>query len=50
MVLLQEKTILDRCLRKTYSKYLQTYSQNDIPTMVDFHRILEEQLEPEAKI
>ncbi len=45
----KEKTIVDRCLRKTYAKYLQTYNNSRIPTMLDFHRILEEQSEEEAK-
>lgn len=45
----QEKTIVDRCVIKSYRKFVDSgYNQEYIPTLVDFYNILKEQPEPEA--
>jgi len=45
----KEKTIIDRCLKKTYVEYVQDFDNRKIPTLVDFHKTLESQNEHEAK-
>ncbi|MMZ48194.1 AAA-like domain protein [compost metagenome] len=44
----REKSIIDRCLKLTYHKYLQTFSKDDIPTLIDFYEQLKLQEDPEA--
>ena len=44
----KEKSIIDRCLKLTYHKYLQTFSKDDIPTLIDFYEQLKQQEDPEA--
>lgn len=44
----KEKSIIDRCLKLTYHKYLQTFSKEDIPTLIDFYEQLKLQEDPEA--
>jgi type IV secretory pathway VirB4 component len=44
----KEKTIIDRCLKKTYTRYLQNFDKSTTPTLLDFHEILESQPETEA--
>lgn len=44
----REKSIIDRCLKLTYHKYLQTFSKDDIPTLIDFYEQLKIQEDPEA--
>lgn len=45
-----EKTIIDRCCKKTYAKYLNSdFDKNKIPTLKDFQDVLENQNEPEAQ-
>lgn len=44
----REKSIIDRCLKLTYHQYLQTFSKDDIPTLIDFYEQLKLQEDPEA--
>ncbi len=44
----REKSIIDRCLKLTYHKYLQTFNPDDAPTLVDFYEQLKLQNEDEA--
>ncbi|MHA7584586.1 VirB4-like conjugal transfer ATPase, CD1110 family [Paenibacillus vandeheii] len=44
----KEKSIIDRCLKLTYHKYLQTFAKDDIPTLIDFYEQLKLQEDPEA--
>lgn len=43
-----QKTLVDRSVSFAYEKFLETKDPTDIPTLVDFHRILKEQPEPEG--
>jgi len=46
----QEKTIIDRCCKKTYYDYLASgFKQTKIPTLLEFQNELERQEEKEAK-
>lgn len=45
----KEKTIIDRCVKKTYTEYLQDFDANKMPTLLDFQHKLETQPEGEAK-
>lgn len=46
----KEKTIIDRCCKKTYHKYLNSgFNKEFIPTLLDFQEVLEKQEEKEAK-
>ncbi|MGM8299620.1 VirB4-like conjugal transfer ATPase, CD1110 family [Clostridium perfringens] len=46
----QEKTIIDRCTKQTYMKYLSSnFDEKNIPTLKDFQAILEKQEGKEAK-
>ncbi|MBY7009321.1 DUF87 domain-containing protein [Clostridium botulinum] len=45
-----EKTIIDRCCKKTYADYLNSnFDESKIPTLKDFQQVLENQNEPEAQ-
>lgn len=44
----REKSIIDRCLKLTYHNYLQTFSQQDVPTLYDFYEQLKAQDDDEA--
>ena len=45
-----EKSIIDRSMKKSYSEYLEhNFDKEYIPTLKDFHRIVSEQPEREAK-
>lgn len=43
-----QKTLVDRSVSIAYEKFLETKDPNDIPTLVDFHRILKSQPEAEG--
>ncbi len=52
------KTILDRCVKRTYEKYLQSYNPKKFktgydpelqPTLLDYYKVIKEQPEPEAR-
>jgi len=45
----QERSVIDRCVRFVYEKYMKTHNEDDLPTLTDFYNILIEQNEPEAK-
>lgn len=45
----KEKSIIDRCLRKTYGRYLQDFDSEKIPTLREFYNVMKEQKEPEAE-
>lgn len=45
----KERTIIDRCVKKTYTEYLQDFDINKMPTLLDFQHRLEEQPEEEAR-
>lgn len=45
----KEKTIIDRCVKKTYAEYLQEFDTDKMPTLLDFQHKLESQPEEEAK-
>lgn len=44
-----EKSIIDRCVKKTYGEYIQDFDENKIPTLKSFYEVLKEQTEPEAR-
>lgn len=44
----REKSIIDRCLKLTYHNYLQTFNQEDVPTLYDFYEQLKAQDDDEA--
>ena len=44
-----EKSIIDRCVKKVYSDYQQNGYKGDAPTLRDFRRVLSNQKEPIAK-
>ena len=45
-----QKSIIDRSMRKSYQDYIASnYDKNKIPTLKDFHRVVSEQPESEAK-
>jgi len=44
-----EKTIIDRCLKKTFQEYVQDFNPNKQPTLLDFQLELEKQDEPVAR-
>ena len=44
----KEKSIVDRCLRLSYSEYMQDFDQKKIPTLRDFYEIMIRQEETEA--
>lgn len=46
----KEKTIIDRCVKKTYAEYLQDFDIKKMPTLLDFQHKLEAQPEDEAKV
>lgn len=45
----EERSIVDRCVRLVYEKYIKSHDEKDIPTLVEFHKLLNEQPEIEAK-
>lgn len=45
----KEKSIIDRCLMRTYGKYLQDFNPENIPTLLDFYNVVKEQKEVEAE-
>ncbi len=45
----KEKTIIDRCVKKTYAEYMQDFDNTKIPTLLDFQHKLESQPEDEAR-
>ncbi|MGU8438863.1 VirB4-like conjugal transfer ATPase, CD1110 family [Clostridium perfringens] len=46
----KEKTIIDRCVKKTYHEYFNSnFDERKIPTLLDFQEVLEKQNEKEAK-
>ncbi|MCX0386714.1 VirB4-like conjugal transfer ATPase, CD1110 family (plasmid) [Clostridium perfringens] len=46
----KEKTIIDRCVKKTYMEYLSSdFDESKVPTLKDFQAVLEQQTEKEAK-
>jgi type IV secretory pathway VirB4 component len=45
----KEKTIIDRCIKKTYINYIQDFDSEKIPTLIDFHEALSSQNEPESQ-
>ncbi|MEK4120599.1 ATP-binding protein [Paenibacillus sp. FSL W8-0919] len=45
----REKSIIDRCLKLTYHKYLQTFDMADVPTLHNFYDVLRTQHEEEAQ-
>ena len=44
-----EKTIIDRCVRQVYRKYLENPCPENIPILEDLYNLLLQQEEPEAK-
>ncbi|MEG2983594.1 MAG: ATP-binding protein [Peptostreptococcaceae bacterium] len=45
----KQKTIIDRCVHKTYAKYIQDFDINKVPTLSDFYNTLKNEEESEAK-
>lgn len=45
----EERSIVDRCVRLAYEKYSKTLNEDDLPTLVDFYKIINDQEEAEAK-
>lgn len=45
-----EKTVIDRCVRLVYQKYLNDPRPENVPILGDLHRTLQEQTEKEAKL
>lgn len=45
----QERSIVDRCVRLVYEKYVKTHDDEDLPTLTDFYDVLISQEEAEAK-
>lgn len=45
----ERKSIIDRCIRRTYSEYINSEGKSRIPTFTDFYEILTQQDEPEAR-
>lgn len=43
-----ERSVIDRCIRQIYSKYLENPCEENIPTFMDFYGLLKKQKEPEA--
>jgi type IV secretory pathway VirB4 component len=44
-----EKTVVDRCVRLTYADYFSLVKKSTIPTLIDFHKHMTKQPEPEAR-
>lgn len=44
-----EKTVIDRSVKLTYAKYFSNPGKHPIPTLLDFHEVLKDQPEVEAK-
>ena len=44
-----DQGIIDRCLTLTYGKYLQTFDEEDLPTLNEFYDVLRSQPESEAE-
>ena len=44
-----QRAIIDRCCIRMYEEYVKDFNPENIPTLLDFHRILEGQPEREAK-
>lgn len=45
-----QKTLVDRSVSIAYERFLETHDPADIPTLVDFHKILKEQPEGEGSM
>ena len=45
----KERTIIDRCVDKTYTKFMQNLDDEKMPTLLDFQNMLEAQPEEEAR-
>lgn len=45
-----EKTVIDRCVRLVYQKYLNDPRPENVPILGDLHHTLQEQTEKEAKL
>lgn len=45
-----QKTLVDRSVSICYEKFLESRNPDDIPTLVDFHKTLKEQPEPEGEM
>lgn len=45
----KEKSIIDRCLKRTYGDYLIDFDKNKVPTLLDFYNVLIQQPEVEAQ-
>lgn len=43
------RSVIDRCVREVYRKYLDDPCEGNIPTFMDFYEMLQKQPEPEAK-
>ena len=44
-----QKTLVDRSVSIAYERFLETHDPADIPTLVDFHKILKERLEAKRR-
>lgn len=49
VLLAEERSIVDRCVRLAYEKYSKTLNNDDLPTLTDFYEIINKQEEKEAK-
>ena len=45
-----QKTLVDRCVSRIYDRYFSTHDQRDIPTLIDFYNMLNQQPEPEGRM
>lgn len=45
-----QKTLVDRCVSRIYDRYFATHDQRDIPTLIDFYNMLNQQPEPEGRM